>query len=88
MSAQPAKSLVTFEHTRAALAEYDASKDARGKAWDDFDNDVTELLCMEHDALQYVQEAYYLDTKLINSHYNCMMADLKFMRAMVESENG
>lgn len=77
-----------FENTAKALAVFDAGKPARDEAWSQINND-TDVANVEADelaALRLVQEAFYEDTKHINSLDHCYRADLQFMRRMAKGD--
>ena len=73
-----------FDHTAAALTEYDASKAARDSAWNrvEKNEDVDACEAADKAALRKVQEAFHKDTQDINSLDHCYLADLEFMRRM------
>lgn len=80
----------TFENTRKALVEFDEMAAQRAHAWTTIETNDEVEACAAADtaALNKVREAYYLDTKDINSRENCMRVDLEFMRKMVERNHG
>jgi len=74
--------IITFENTRQALAEFDATQAARDKAWTTVETamDVLAAETTDRVALRKVQEAFYKDTMDINSLDHCYLADIGFMR--------
>lgn len=75
---------MSFDHTRAALAVYDAGAAERSGMWDQVqtNEDVAVIEREENKALRLVQDAFFKDTKHINSREHCRRADLAFMRRM------
>lgn len=79
---------MAFKNTAAALEIYDRSAAARAQAWQDVETeaDVTKAHTADTVALIEVQEAFWQDTKHINSRQNCALADLDFMRRMAKAD--
>lgn len=71
-----------FTNTQAALATYDADTPRREALWQDAktDADVDAAERADAEALQRVRDAYWEDTKDINSRDH--RADINFMREM------
>jgi hypothetical protein len=78
----------SFEHTAAALVEYDAGKQARDNARNRVERNEDVDAAQEADlmALRKVQEAFHKDTHDINSLEHCYHADIAFMRRMTLPE--
>lgn len=78
-----------FENTRKALQEFDETAAQRAQAWSvvETNDEVGACEVADNAALNKVREAYYLDTKDINSKDNCMRVDLEFMRRMAEGSH-
>lgn len=79
-----------FSHTRVALVKYDAGECDRASMLSaaSSHHDILKWELAELEATNPVREAYYLDTKHINSHANCMLVTICFMRFMTEKNNG
>lgn len=79
--------VLSVEHTRRALAEYDRSTPARSQRWDRArtSEDVAAAEAADLEALRKVQEAFYRDTADRNCLENCYLVSLEFMRHMVET---
>jgi hypothetical protein len=75
---------------KAALKEYDSSKPARTKAWDDAktDADVDAADAADTAALNKVREAFYTVTRDRNSRDSCMRVPLDFMRQVAKFKSG
>lgn len=72
--------------TRAALAKYDAEEPGREAMADSAqtDQDVSAWQKAEHDAEREVREAFFQDSKDRNSHSNCMVAGLDWLRRLCQ----
>lgn len=72
----------TFQHTRAALAVFDASAPERAAARQRVESeaDITAAEQADRDALTALQAAFHLDTHEFNSRDNCAQADAGFIR--------
>ncbi len=72
----------SFANTRAALIEYDAMAAHRDHLFNTVESNADvaawEQVCL--DDLNDVREAFWHDTKDINSRDNCMRVELEFMR--------
>lgn len=79
-----------FNHTRQAIAEYDRTAQERQQVWDSIqtseDVDIAERI--DEAALRAVQDAFYEDTKDINTLSHCRRVDIGFMRRLAESTSG
>lgn len=71
-----------FCNSRAALAVYDAGAAERAAAWDEIETneDVATAEALDASAKRRVQEAFYEDTKHINSLENCLRIDVESIR--------
>lgn len=80
--------MTTFDHTRAAVLEFDAGIPSREATWSQVQTNTDVDVCerLDFQALRKVQEAFYLDTKHINSRDNCLRVDIDFMRRMAFPE--
>jgi hypothetical protein len=76
-------------HTRKALRRYDrrlhtTARDANFEALinskNNTDQDVTNFFAADEREKNAVREAFFLDTKDINSHDNCMLVDIYTLR--------
>ena len=78
--------LNTFEHSRRALAVFDAGAEERQKAWDSIDTAEDVEACEKADlqAEALVQEAFFQDAKDINSRKNCGYVRATRVRELVE----
>jgi hypothetical protein len=78
--------MTAFDNTRLALLTYELGYWEREADWASVESDLEIERCAANDAaaLRKVQEAYYQDTKHINSLENCLLVDLQFMRRMAK----
>jgi protein-disulfide isomerase-like protein with CxxC motif len=78
--------MTDFKRTREALAVYDTSAAERQARWDRVNttDHVEEAEHQDRLALEAVQEAFYQDTRNVNSREHCALADIAFMRRCVE----
>lgn len=63
----------SFDNSRAALAKYDEGQAERAGAWRrvETNEDIIKCEAMDDAAKHLVQDAYYEDTKHLNSRANC-----------------
>lgn len=73
---------MAFDHSRAALAVYDAGQLERDRAWDAVKTEAefNAVNAAQKAAEDLVREAFFEDTKSFNSHSNCMEVGLDFVR--------
>lgn len=71
-----------FPNTAKALIEYDAKAPEIQKLWDDADSGQTINAAEEADmaALRKVQDAFYKDTKFMNSLEDCRRLNLHYLQ--------
>ena len=79
-----------FSNTMAALEIYDKGAADRGFAWGTAEDEWDAKSCFAADdkALELVRRAFHEDTKGKNTWDQAKMADLAFMRQMVERHGG
>lgn len=77
---------MAFDNTRAALVEFEKGEPKRSKLWDKAHSMKGVEAAEKADAvaLRKVQEAFYLDTKDINSHSNCLTVGIKYLREIAD----
>lgn len=77
----------TFDNTRKALIEFDAGAAERQRLWDSIESnqDVEAAVAADNAAKNKVREAFYEDTKDINSKENCMCVEVDFMRRLASA---
>ncbi len=77
---------MAFEETRAALAVFDQGQPARDHNWDRAETADQVEFCRLQDqtALTMVRQAFWRDTRSVNSWGHCRAAPLEFMRRMAE----
>lgn len=75
-----------FPNTAKALKRYDAAKVDRDRTFDQADTDekVADAIKADLDAEHRVQDAFWEDTKDINSQDHCRVAAISFLRALVK----
>ena len=71
-----------LSNTRAALARYDATQPARDAYLDkaETDGQVYRWMLDQRIAADQVREAFFQDTQDRNSHDNCMIVDIAWLR--------
>lgn len=78
----------SFQRTAAALAVYDADREARKRLWDEIDSDAGVLAAqrVDKEAADKVREAFYKDTKEYNSRTNAYLIhpDESYLRDIVK----
>lgn len=76
----------TFKRTKAALALYDAGEPARDAQLDraEHEGEVYRWISDQKIAVDQVREAFFQDTKDRNSHDNCMIVDIAWLRELTQ----
>jgi hypothetical protein len=77
--------ILTLDNTKVALARYDAGQPARDAYLDaaQTDGEVYRWMLDQKIAADEVREAFFEDTKDRNSHDNCMIVEIAWLRELV-----
>ena len=82
--------MAKLPHTAKALAEYDAKKACLDKEFNEWlekpavTGHLLDIINQTEELLTPLREAFYEDTKHINSHDKCMLVDVATLRKWVE----